>query len=73
MELNKKTRIYTSSNNFVFLGRNIYGGYAKYRTARRKFKKMHYLYKTKVISLNQLLSSSINYKNQSLTLKDLGK
>ena len=37
--LNKKTRIYNSNNNFIYLGRNKYGKYAKYRTVKRRLKK----------------------------------
>ena len=33
--LNKKTRIYTNSNNFIFLGRKSNGNYARYRNIRR--------------------------------------
>lgn len=37
--LNKKTRIFKSTNNFVFLGRNKNNRYAKHRDVNRKLKK----------------------------------
>ena len=60
--LNKKTRIYKSTNNFLFLGRNSYGKYARYRNVKRKLKKRYFLYKDNKISLNSLTSSLICYK-----------
>ena len=36
LTLNKKTRIYKSTDNFIFIGRNKYGNYAKYRTVKRR-------------------------------------
>lgn len=44
LKLNKKTRIFKSTNNFIFIGRNKYGRYAKYRTVNRRLKKRKYLY-----------------------------
>ena len=63
LELNGKSRLYTSSNNFIFLGRNQKGRYARYRTVKRKLKKKVYLYKTGVIDLMGLSESLICYKN----------
>lgn len=63
LELNKKTRIYKSTNNFIFLGRNKYGQYAKYRTIKRKLKKKKELYKKNELSLNSLTSTIICYKS----------
>ena len=37
--LNKKTRIYKNTNNFIFLGRDKKGKYKKYRNVKRKIKK----------------------------------
>ena len=37
--LNQKSRIYKSTNNFLFLGRDRNGRYAKYRDVKRKIKK----------------------------------
>ena len=61
--LNKKTRIYKSTNNFIFLGRKPNGNYAKFRDVRRKIKKRVYLYKTAQIELSSLISSIICYKH----------
>ena len=61
--LNKKTRIYKSTNNFIFLGRKPNGNYAKFRDVRRKIKKRVYLYKTGQIQLSGLISSIICYKH----------
>ena len=61
--LNKKTRIYKSTNNFIFLGRKPNGNYAKFRDVRRKIKKRVYLYKTGQIELSSLISSIICYKH----------
>lgn len=62
LTLNKKTRIYNNNNNFIFLGRNKKGNYAKYRDVNRRLKKRIYLYKTGHINLNSLLSSCISYQ-----------
>lgn len=62
MTLNKKTRIYTSSNNFIFLGRNSKGKYIRYRNIKRKLRKRYFLYKQNIIPLNSLVSSYICYK-----------
>ena len=61
--LNKKTRIYKSTNKFIFLGRKLNGNYAKFRDVRRKIKKRVYLYKTGQIELSSLISSIICYKH----------
>lgn len=61
--LNKKTRIYKSTNKFIFLGRKPNGNYAKFRDVRRKIKKRVYLYKTGQIELSSLISSIICYKH----------
>ena len=50
--LNKKTRIYKSTNNFIFLGRNKFGNYAKYRTVKRRLKKKEFLYSKALIPIN---------------------
>lgn len=63
MTLNPKTRIYTSNNNFIFLGRNKKGKYAKYRDVNRRLKKRIYLYQNGFINLNSLLSSMMCYKH----------
>lgn len=61
--LNSKTRIYKNTNNFIFLGRNSYGKYSKYRYVKRKLKKRIYLYNTKQIKLSSLANSFVCYKN----------
>lgn len=63
LTLNKKTRIFKSTDNFIFIGRNKYGNYAKYRTVKRRIKKQLYLYNTKRIKLNSLISTRICYKH----------
>lgn len=61
--LNKKTRIYKNTNNFLFLGRKTNGNYAKYRDVKRKIKKKTYLYSIGKIKLSGLANSIICYKN----------
>lgn len=63
LTLNKKTRIYKNTNNYIFLGRTIKGKYIQYRNVKRKLKKKIYLYNNNKISLNSLISSKICYKN----------
>ena len=63
LSINTKTRIYKSTDNFIFLGRNKYGNYSKYRTVKKKLKKRTYLYKNGYISINSLISSRLCYKN----------
>ena len=60
--LNNKTRIYTSNQNICFLGRNLYGQYAKRRTVRRRMKRRRYLLKEGKISLNSYIASKICYE-----------
>ena len=62
LTLNKKTRIYKSTNNFTFLGRNNKNKYVRYRNIKRKLKSRIYVYKIGHISLNSLISSMICYK-----------
>ena len=62
LELNQKTRIYTNKENICFLGRNLYGQYAKRRTVRRRMKKRLYLLKEGKINLNSYIASKICYK-----------
>lgn len=63
LEFNKKTRIYKNNNNFIFLGRNIYGKYSKYRNIKRKLKYKKHLYEINKINLYSYISSYNNYKN----------
>ena len=62
LELNKKSRLYKSTNNFIFLGRDKKGKYAKYINVRRRLKKRKYLYLQGKIELSSLTSSLISYK-----------
>lgn len=61
--LNNKTRIYSSSDNFLFLGRNCSGNPAKYRNVKRNIKNKIKLYNHKKITLRNLVSTIICYKN----------
>ena len=63
LTLNRKTRLYKNTNNFVFLGRKKNGRYANYRTVKRKFKKRLYDYRTGRISLKGLVSCAMCYKS----------
>ena len=63
LKLNRKTRIYKSTNNFIFLGRSKNGHYAKYRCVNRKIKKRIHLYKNRKLKLCGLVNSIICYKN----------
>lgn len=63
LELNKKTRIYKNTNNFIFLGRNQFGRYAKYRGVKRKLKRKFYLYKIGKTNIMGVMNCIINYKN----------
>ena len=63
LTLNKKTRIYKSTSNFIFLGRTKNKKYAKYREINRKLKKRRYLYRNGSISLMSLVSSSLCFQN----------
>ncbi len=60
--LNRKTRIYKNTNNFIFLGRDSKGNYAKYRTVRRKLKRKLKLYKSSKTNLQGIANSIICYK-----------
>lgn len=63
LSLNRKSRIYKNTNNFIFLGRDPKGKYAKYRTVKRKLKYRKYLYDTNQISFNSYLASHMSYKH----------
>ena len=55
--LNTKTRIYKSTDNFLFLGRDKFGNYARYRNVKRKLKNKYFLYQKDLISLGSFISS----------------
>lgn len=63
LELNKKTRIYKSTNNFIYLGRDKKGKYVRYRNIGRKLKKRKILYNSGLINLSSLSSTILCYKN----------
>lgn len=63
LTLNNKSRLFTSSNNFVFLGRNTKGKYARYRRIKRKLKKRRYLYSQGQINLMGYSSSIRSYRS----------
>ena len=63
LELNKKTRIYSNKQNFIFLGRKSNKNYANYRRIKGKIKKKYYLFKKQKTSLYSLMSS-INSFNE---------
>lgn len=63
LKLNKKTRLYKNTDNFIFIGRNKFGNYSKYRTIRRRIKKREYLYYKGSISISSLVASRICYRN----------
>lgn len=63
LTLNKKTRIYNSNNNFIFLGRNTNKKYARYRTIKRRLKKKKYCYEKGIVPLYSLITSKICYEN----------
>lgn len=63
LTLNRKSRLYTSSNNFIFLGRTKNGKYARYRRIKRKLKKARYLYGKGKIKLLGYSSSILTYRS----------
>ena len=63
LKLNKKTRIFKNTDNFIFIGVDKYGHYSHYRNVRRRLKKRTFLYSCGQISLNSLVSSRLSYKN----------
>lgn len=62
LTLNKKTRIYSSTENICFLGRNIYGQYAKRRTVKRRMKRRFSLMQEGKITLNSYIASKLCYE-----------
>lgn len=61
LKLNKKTRIYKNTNNFIFLGRDFNNRYARYRRVRRKLNKRYKMYLHNEIRLDSMASSIICY------------
>ena len=63
LKINPKTRIYKNTDNFIFLGRNKYGKYSKYRLVKRRLKKKYYLYTNNKITLSSFVDTLMCYKN----------
>ena len=63
LTLNPKSRIFSSNNNFIYLGRNKKGKYARYRSVTRKLNKRLFLYQNEAINLNSVISSIACYKH----------
>ena len=63
LRLNNKTRLYNNNNNFIFLGRNKYGRYARYRTIKKRLKIKKFYYENGLISLPSIVSSQICYNS----------
>ena len=73
LQLNRKSRIYSSNNNFIFLGRKKNGKYANYRRIKGKLCDRKFQYKKRKITLNSLMSSinSLNSLDKKYTEKCL--
>lgn len=63
LKLNNKSRIYKNTNNFIFLGRNRKGKYAKYRNIKRKIKYRKRLYEDGKIELMGYINTINCYRN----------
>lgn len=63
MLLNKKTRLYSNKDRFIYLGRNIDGKYARYREISKKIKKKQYLYLNNKVSLSSMVSTIMCYRS----------
>lgn len=59
--LNRKTRIYRDTNNFIFLGRDKNGKYAKYRSMNRRINKKYKMYLNKKITIRSFASTITSY------------
>ncbi|MBQ9267060.1 MAG: hypothetical protein IJ217_02095 [Clostridia bacterium] len=62
LTLNSKTRIYNHKNNFIFLGRNTAGIYAKHQRIKKKTKLKYHRYQCGNVSLYGLCSTLVFYK-----------
>ena len=63
LQLNTKTRIFKSTNNYSFLGRNAKNQYIRYRAINRKIKHKKYAYFNNIVTLNSFVGSINCYKN----------
>ncbi len=61
LQLNRKTRIFKSTDNYMFLGRNSKGRYIRYRNVKRKLRARKYKYNTGQIPLSSFVSSATCY------------
>lgn len=73
LTLNKKTRIFKSSDNFIFLGRDSKGGYAKYRLLNKRMNKKYQEYSDKKIEINNLICSIKSYNHVSMKICQWGR
>lgn len=62
LELNRKTRIYKYTDNYVYLGRNNRGKYARYRVLYRKLRRNKFLYKTGQTTLYRYVCSTNSFR-----------
>lgn len=62
LQLNKKTRIFKSTDNYMFLGRNPKGRYIRYRNVKRKLKSRRYMYENGKLSLSSFINSATCYE-----------
>lgn len=61
LKFNVKTRVFKSTDNYTFLGRNPKCRYVRYRNVKRKLKAKYYMYKSGKIRLESLISSITCY------------
>ena len=61
LQLNIKTRIFKSTDNYMFLGRNPKGRYIRYRDINRKLKARKYKYEIGQITLSSFVNSATCY------------
>lgn len=70
LELNmKKTRIFNESDNFIFLGRDIYGRYGKHKEIKRRVGIKKYLYRNGSVNLYSFACTVVNYMNVDKQIK----
>lgn len=63
LQLNRKTRLFSNKENFIFLGRKKNGRYANYRNIKKKIKYRYYQYTNNKITLNSLVSTIKCYEH----------
>lgn len=69
LQVNKKTKIYKSSENINFIGVRKNRRYSNIARTRKKYKKMLYDYEHGYATLNSLISSKQNYLNRKRGVK----